>query len=28
MLPFFDPVERDIAEYDGEIRPLPPVVLN
>jgi parallel beta-helix repeat protein len=21
MLPFFDPVERDIAEYDGEIRP-------
>ena len=28
MLPFFDPVERDIAEYDGEIRSLPPVVLN
>jgi parallel beta-helix repeat protein len=28
MLPFFDFVERDIAEYDGEIRPLPPVVLN
>ena len=28
MLPFFDPVERDIAVYDGEIRPLQPVVLN
>ena len=28
ILPFFDPVERDITEYDGEIRPLPPVVLN
>ena len=23
MLPFFDPVERDISEYDGEINPLP-----
>ena len=28
MLPFFDPVERDISEYDGEINPLPKVVLN
>ena len=28
MLPFFDPVERDISEYDGEIIPLPAVVLN
>ena len=28
MLPFFDPVERDISEYDGEINPLPEVVLN
>ena len=28
MLPFFDPVERDIYEYDGEINPLPAVVLN
>ena len=28
MLPFFDPVERDISEYDGEINPLPAVVLN
>ena len=28
MLPFFDPVERDISEYDGQINPLPPVVLN
>ena len=28
MLPFFDPVERDISEYDVEINPLPAVVLN
>ena len=28
MLPFFDPVERDISEYDGEINPLSAVVLN
>ena len=28
LLPFFDPVERDIKEYDGEIRPLPEVILN
>ena len=28
MLPFFDPVERDISEYDGQINPLPPMVLN
>ena len=28
LLPFFDPVERDITKYDGEIRRLPPVVLN
>ena len=28
LLPFFDPVERDITKYDGEIRHLPPVVLN
>ena len=28
MLPFFDPVERDISEYDGEINSLPEVVLN
>ena len=28
LLPFFDPVERDIKEYDGEVRPLPEVVLN
>ena len=28
LLPFFDPVERDISKYDGEIRRLPPVVLN
>ena len=28
LLPFFDPVERDIAEYEGEIKPLPEVKLN
>ena len=28
LLPFFDPVERDIAEYEGEIKPLPEVILN
>ena len=28
LLPFFDPVERDIAEYEGEIKPLPEVTLN
>ena len=28
MLPFFDPVERDISKYDGEIKPLPEVILN
>ena len=28
ILPFFDPVERDIAEYAGVIKPLAEVVLN
>ena len=28
MLPFFDPVERDIEQYDGVIRPLTEVILN
>ena len=28
LLPFFDPVERDISEYEGEIKPLPEVILN
>ena len=28
LLPFFDPVERDIFEYEGEIKPLPEVTLN
>ena len=28
ILPFFDPVERDISKYDGEIKPLPEVILN
>ena len=28
LLPFFDPVERDIKEYEGQIRPLPEVILN
>ena len=28
LLPFFDPVERDIFEYEGEIKPLPEVILN
>ena len=28
ILPFFDPVERDIKEYEGKVRPLPEVVLN
>ena len=28
MLPFFDPVERDISQYDGVIRPLAEVILN
>ena len=28
ILPFFDPVERDIKAYEGEVRPLPEVILN
>ena len=28
ILPFFDPVERDIKAYEGKVRPLPEVVLN
>ena len=28
ILPFFDPVERDIKAYEGEVRPLPKVILN
>ena len=28
LLPFFDPVERDIKEYEGQLRPLPEVILN
>lgn len=28
LLPFFDPVERDIKEYEGQVRPLPGVILN
>ncbi len=28
MLPFFDPVERDISKYEGEIKPLPEVIIN
>ena len=28
ILPFFDPVERDIKAYDGKVRPLPEVILN
>ncbi len=28
ILPFFDPVERDIKVYEGEVRPLPEVILN
>ena len=28
ILPFFDPVERDIKAYEGIVRPLPEVILN
>jgi hypothetical protein len=28
MLPFFDPVERNIEEYSGKINPLPPVTFS
>jgi len=28
ILPFFDPVERDIKAYEGKVRPLPEVILN
>jgi parallel beta-helix repeat protein len=28
ILPFFDPVERDIKAYDGKVRPLSEVILN
>ena len=28
ILPFFDPVERDINAYEGKVRPLPEVILN
>ena len=28
LLPFFDPVERDISKYDGEIRPLSEITIN
>ena len=28
ILPFFDPVERDITAYEGKVRPLPEVILN
>ncbi len=28
LLPFFDPVERDINKYDGEIRPLSEITIN
>ena len=28
ILPFFDPVERDIKVYEGKVRPLPEVILN
>ena len=28
ILPFFDPVERDIKAYDGKVSPLPEVILN
>ena len=28
ILPFFDPVERDITVYEGKVRPLPEVILN
>ena len=28
ILPFFEPVERDIKAYEGEVRPLPEVILN
>ncbi len=28
ILPFFDPVERDIKPYEGKVRPLPEVILN
>ena len=28
ILPFFDPVERDLKPYEGKVRPLPEVILN
>ena len=28
ILPFLDPVERDIKAYEGKVRPLPEVILN
>jgi parallel beta-helix repeat protein len=28
LLPFFDPVETDISEYEGEVRPLPEITIN
>ena len=28
ILPFFDPVERDIKAYEGKVRRLPEVILN
>ena len=28
LLPFFDPVETDISEYEGEVRPLTEITIN
>ncbi len=28
LLPFFDPVETDISEYEGEVRPLEEITIN
>ena len=28
LLPFFDPVETDISEYEGEVRPLAQITIN
>ena len=28
LLPFFDPVETDISEYEGEVRPLQEITIN
>ena len=28
LLPFFDPVETDISEYEGEVRPLAEITIN